>query len=969
MYKSFVDDEAEKSGDDHSDEDDDEDVQTMSDVEFIDNDEEEGEQPIPMNPYMEKDDDVEDLDAARRRFGSMEKVNKKRKSDQSTTRNEIPGTSNEIPGTSNEIPGTSNEIPRLKRKKRVIEMSGDDEEVGDVVEEEVVEEEVLEEEEKENVRDGCDGDGGGGDDGDGEVVEEGALDGWLSPRDDEHGQEDAREPEREDLDRESRTFVAFKNNAIPLDVLDSFTDDHLEGVLCRLHTHFGEILRDDTGTDDLLVFFGLDLPGVHDATQRDMNAKLAGTLHLATCALFNTMQRRGLLSSQNAECVHNQGLFSKVLAAAKVGKQRLLNAVLVRQVQQAFDDAAPIPQMDVFSMQAFEPDKLSPMHKILLFMYEKTRVDNLRRYRNEAYAEVRLMVIEDDDGHEHFMTEEVFAAHMQHLQDLHLPQREPARAYHTHSWARVSGLAELVEASISKDTDMALWRIKTPGVVGSVVSALDSAMENDFRDLCPNYLVRSFRTGILDLGVTPAVFYSYREPKSIPRNLVACKFYEHDFDPTIMNTRHWFNIPTPTLDKILSKQLKNLQVRAITFAMLGRLLFPVNACDRWQVIPFIKGIANSGKSTIGRLAQKFFQTSDVAVMASNIEPMFGLDSLADKQMFICFEMTKHFGVSRSDFQSLISGEELQIAAKHKKSYKKTWTTPGILFGNEIGPWIDSAGSIARRIVLIEFMEPVTETDTTLEDRLDVELPAIIYKCHQAYKWLVNKCKGRGLWECLPRKFRHARDRIARQTNMYMQFFADQGAVKLVPGYPTTIRSVMAAFKVYFSGSKQHSESGNQEEFESGVKVIPGVSVSVSTTDGFFKPPVVSGLEIPVAFKKSVKYVWGIRLIEDAGEEEVEEDRLAIEQARENQEDEEDNDAWNAELSAEASPAHPAVADLIAELPLDYSKCFYDYDDHPAGAAAGPIVRHIARSDVGAAGPIVRHIARSDVGAASFLVVS
>jgi ABC-type cobalamin/Fe3+-siderophores transport system ATPase subunit len=81
---------------------------------------------------------------------------------------------------------------------------------------------------------------------------------------------------------------------------------------------------------------------------------------------------------------------------------------------------------------------------------------------------------------------------------------------------------------------------------------------------------------------------------------------------------------------------------------LGRNIYNVGDLDTWQVLMFIKGVAGSGKSTLGKIAARFYNQADVAVISSNIEEKFGLAPIADKFMFVCLEVKEKFGLNQAD---------------------------------------------------------------------------------------------------------------------------------------------------------------------------------------------------------------------------------------------------------------------------------------------------------------------------------
>jgi ABC-type molybdenum transport system ATPase subunit/photorepair protein PhrA len=114
------------------------------------------------------------------------------------------------------------------------------------------------------------------------------------------------------------------------------------------------------------------------------------------------------------------------------------------------------------------------------------------------------------------------------------------------------------------------------------------------------------------------------------------------------------------MQKVLNYQKLDEDVARWVYVFMGRLCFDVNEIDGWQVIPFIKGIAQSGKSTlITKVCRKFYETEDVAVLSNNIEKKFGLSSIVNGFMFISPEVKGDLQLEQAEFQSLVSGEDVR----------------------------------------------------------------------------------------------------------------------------------------------------------------------------------------------------------------------------------------------------------------------------------------------------------------------
>jgi hypothetical protein len=203
------------------------------------------------------------------------------------------------------------------------------------------------------------------------------------------------------------------------------------------------------------------------------------------------------------------------------------------------------------------------------------------------------------------------------------------------------------------------------------------------------------------------------------------------------------------------------------YVMLGRLLHEVGTFDNFQIMPFIKGVANSGKSTAAHIAKHFFSPSDVGVLSSNSEAKFGLSALYDKFCFVCFELKKSVSLSAAEFQSMVSGEECSIAIKHATAQTHKWKVPGLLCGNEAPGWVDSQGSIARRLLIINFRYGVNNKDSRpdlLQEILTRELAALIVKCNTAYRNAAQVHSGEDIWKILPQYFHDERRNLLRDSD-------------------------------------------------------------------------------------------------------------------------------------------------------------------------------------------------------------
>jgi phage/plasmid-associated DNA primase len=216
-----------------------------------------------------------------------------------------------------------------------------------------------------------------------------------------------------------------------------------------------------------------------------------------------------------------------------------------------------------------------------------------------------------------------------------------------------------------------------------------------------------------------------------------------------------------------------------------------------------------------------------------------LSAIFDKFIFIAPEVKHDLQLEQSEFQSMVSGESVQVNIKFQKARSVEWNVPGILAGNEVPSWRDNAGSILRRIVVFDFKKSVKKADTTLGNKLAKELPQIIVKCNLAYLDAVSKYGEISLWECLPKYFHDKRRDLAEVTHPLMSFLSSDQIV-----YGEDLCLPMFDFKLrYQDYCKSNSLSMGQ---------IPN--------DDYYTGP-FSENNLKIVMQNGTKYVEGMTFVE------------------------------------------------------------------------------------------------------------
>ena len=182
-------------------------------------------------------------------------------------------------------------------------------------------------------------------------------------------------------------------------------------------------------------------------------------------------------------------------------------------------------------------------------------------------------------------------------------------------------------------------------------------------------------------------------------------------------------------------------------------------------------------STISlKVAKLFYDHCDVGVVSNNVEKQFGISAFWDKLLFVAPEISASWKMEQCEFQSMVSGESISVAAKFQKAFTTEWTVPGIMAGNEVPSFSDNSGSISRRLLVFSFEKPVVNGDMRLGDKLGAEMPHLLLKCNRAYLEAAGKWGSKNVWNSLPQYFHDTRAEMAQAVNSIEAFLASNDVV-------------------------------------------------------------------------------------------------------------------------------------------------------------------------------------------------
>lgn len=382
-----------------------------------------------------------------------------------------------------------------------------------------------------------------------------------------------------------------------------------------------------------------------------------------------------------------------------------------------------------------------------------------------------------------YLLDKIFTMRMKRYKGNCCKQILTPEGFKTRAYEPVMQIQEFVYSVTQKEDKFDMW-CKLTGKSGSVKDAvkhLGDCVDLQFPELKKNRQVWSFRNGLFcakiptEDGKWTCKFLPYGSDdyNELDPTVISAKYFDKEFR-LYEDLTDWYQIPTPHMQKVIDYQGFSEEVSRWMYIFIGRLLYDVGEMDCWQVIPFFKGIAGSGKSTlICKVVKKFYDSDDVRVLSNNSEKKFGLWSIYDGFIFISPEIKGDICLEQAEFQSIVSGEDISIARKNEKAISIQWKTPGILGGNEMPGWKDNSGSIIRRLVTFQFLRKVKEADPTLDIKLDEELPAILCKCARAYLEASVKYADVDIWNVLPDYFKNIQKQISMVTNPLQHFLGSE----------------------------------------------------------------------------------------------------------------------------------------------------------------------------------------------------
>jgi hypothetical protein len=311
------------------------------------------------------------------------------------------------------------------------------------------------------------------------------------------------------------------------------------------------------------------------------------------------------------------------------------------------------------------------------------------------------------------------------------------------------------------------------------VEYITASSEADFPNWRPDRFQYSFRNGVYIVGT--GMFHEYLSdmwemPKASSVNFINEFFHPNwSVQPPETIEVEWYDMLTKTqFPDDPREPTKGSEMRKWHDIGLGRLFAPVGVYDRWERLMAVTGCAGTGKSTIASALRLCAGSTNVGLIPSNAEVQWALAPVRGKSMWMCPEMKKNFKLDLATMQSMVSGEATQVSQKNKDQVDlPQWTTPGIVFGNELPEaWMsDVMNALVRRLWLFNYKIRPPRVNLMVGSDMRHHLAPFLARITRQYfnKVLELRETGQPLDEVVPKTLLDTTEEFKRQTNPVLAF--------------------------------------------------------------------------------------------------------------------------------------------------------------------------------------------------------
>lgn len=266
-------------------------------------------------------------------------------------------------------------------------------------------------------------------------------------------------------------------------------------------------------------------------------------------------------------------IFNKLSEIIYYTEQTVRGGLRMRLVLDEGYESSMNDDIGLFKFSEINISDNTPYQNLILFLLRKLHEGQLRRYKECIY-------------------EMVFNK----------------KGQFTYSWKEHTSIKNFVYKCTNKEENYDMWRnaTKSKSNIKDAISYLEDCDSAEFPELKKKRGVFSFENGIYfinhpdESGKHMDFWHEFGTTPKPPSSIVACRHFNCEFNnyPEI-ELHEWEKVPTPNFDKIINYQFcKEEQFKEIVkwmYIFIGKMLYPVGELERWQIMPYLHGIAGSGK--------------------------------------------------------------------------------------------------------------------------------------------------------------------------------------------------------------------------------------------------------------------------------------------------------------------------------------------------------------------------------------
>ena len=323
------------------------------------------------------------------------------------------------------------------------------------------------------------------------------------------------------------------------------------------------------------------------------------------------------------------------------------------------------------------------------------------------------------------------------------------------AWRKVCSLRDFVVHETRKDIEPEFYRhlISSQNLCDLVVRHVIDSKHVEFPDLCVDENLISWHNGLYN--VKHNVFFPFDVEDKWPSLASAVEaerkasgwdcelqvpssYACHFTNMTFRDVRHH----EPVVKEI-HKMIEGLGVSNPTWfcAMMGRLLFPINTLDRWQVMLYLRTSCDADSSAFKTFLDIF--TACVGESISSISSGTTLEHVKDRR--VCIALMRDMPpLEQGDWQLAVCGEHVCLTSGGKPTSFE-WTShilgvgPTLIYKND-------AKTVDRRIVMFDITE--TNSDALLQFREFVIANADVWlqTITSAYLTMAHEYGRQDLWQ-------------------------------------------------------------------------------------------------------------------------------------------------------------------------------------------------------------------------------